>query len=152
MYDMVEESRIQRFPKQTKYHLDYDKMQVGDVWGTVCQAPIAIGIKIRTWGLRHALSLGKCSHMAIVVRIESQFFLVEAIGRGVIISTCHKYLNPGPGNLLKQVCWIGRHTKMEPGNIEWLNTQLLRLAFDSPGYDTGGAAHFAIPFLRHSPM
>lgn len=147
----TEDPRIVRFPHPTKLHVDYSKMQVGDVWGTTSNAPVSVGIKIKTWGALSAFSLAKCSHVAVVCKIDAQFFLVEAIGSGVQISTCYKYLDPRFSNLDSQACWIGRHSNIRTGHLDFLNFQLLCMAFDSPDYDFCGTGRFAVPFLRQSP-
>lgn len=150
---MVDSSdpRIVRYPHPCKYRVDYSKMQVGDIWATTSNGPISVGIKFRTWGVMDGFSLSKCSHVAVVCQLNGQFFLVEALPDGVKVSTCYKYLDPRPGNFWSQVCWIGRHRNMRPEYMEFLNFQLLCMAFDSPGYDFKGTGRFAAPFLRQSP-
>lgn len=147
----TEDPRIIRFPKPARIAIDYSKLKVGDVWCTAANHPLSVGIKMKTWGMGKAFSLRHCNHVAVTVKIQEQFFLVEALQQGAVISTCFRYLNPSMGNWFNQVCWICRHVNMTDKDREWLNDQLILFAFDNPEYDSGGAGATRIPFLRQSP-
>jgi len=97
-------------------------------------------------------SLEKCSHVGVVAQIGDQYFLVEALSKGITISTCYRYLNPGTLNGGLQVCAMMRHVNMDDKYRGFLNKQLIALAFDNVPYDTGGALEFQFPFLRESPL
>ncbi len=136
------------FPHKTKYRLLYNHMQIGDVFGTTSNTALAMAIKNRTWGFTSTLSLSKCNHVAVVVSIKDQFFLVEALSDGVRITSCYDYLDPKCSNNYKQVCWIGRHNNMEEQHLERINNWFIKLAYDFPQYDWEGALGTRIPIFN----
>lgn len=133
------------FPHPTKYSLLYNHMQPGDVFATTSNTALAISIKTATWGLASALSLSKCNHVAVVVKIKEQFFLVEALSDGVRITSCYDYLDPKCSNRYKQVCWIGRHNNMGEQHLDKINTWFINLAYQFPKYDWEGCISTRLP-------
>jgi hypothetical protein len=129
-----------------KFQIDYSKMQIGDIWGTVNDTWLAMLIKGKTWGWDKMLSLKHCNHIAVVVQIESQYFLVEALNK-IMISSCYKYLNPRFSNMFNQVCFMGRFNGLnEMINVSGkeiemkrkLNSWLLEIASQYIDYDLSG--------------
>jgi hypothetical protein len=136
------------FPHKTKYRLLYNHMQIGDVFGTTSNSALAIAIKSNTWGLTSALSLSKCNHVAVVVSINDQFFVVEALADGIRITSCYDYLDPTFLNRYKQVCWIGRHYNMADRHLEKINNYFIALAYNFPAYDWTGCLGSRFPVFR----
>jgi hypothetical protein len=139
---------IIKFPRPSKWKLVHDNIKVGDIFGTVSNTPLAIGIKIRTWGWEHAFSLAHCNHVAVVVKVKGKFFLCEALNDGIRLSSTYGYLNPNKSNFHQQVCWIGRHDYMTDEHRQFLNEQFIQLARDYPKYNIKGIAGFLNPFKK----
>jgi len=146
----AEDPRIVRFPKDTLWKLNHSAMQVGDVWCTTSSSPLAVLIKRKTWGWAKMFSLSHCSHVATVIKIQGQFFLLEALMDGIRISTCYEYLNPTLWNFGQRVVAIMRRRGMDDDDRECLNRQAVLLAEDFPKYDFYGAGAFQLPFLSHT--
>lgn len=144
--------RIVRFPRPSRLQLRYENLQPGDIICTTSNSPISVLIKMKTWGFSSAFSLKKCSHIAMVVKIEEKFFLCEAVQNGFVINSCYKYLDPKFSNGYTQICAVLRHQDLQPDQPEKMNEQGLQLAFDFPQYDWRGVGAFVLPdFLKQKP-
>lgn len=132
-------------------NLKYENMRSGDIWCTTSNHPLSIGIKVRTWGPQYALSLSKCSHVAIVLEIQGKYFLGEALADGFRITSTKDYREPSWRNYWKQVCYIGRHKEFnEVMHAKKLSAITLDLAYKMPRYDTAGVGDFILPsFMAH---
>jgi hypothetical protein len=136
------------FPHKTKYRLMYNHMQPGDIFATTSNTALAMAIKSSTWGVTSALSLSKCNHVAVVVSIQEQFFLVEALADGIRITSCYDYLDPTCSNRYKQVCWIGRHNNMGGQHLDKINSWFINLAYNFPSYDWTGCIGAKYPIFK----
>lgn len=146
-----EDAAILRYVHPSLYKINYDNMQIGDIWGTSNNAITGQSIKRATWGIirsKFGFSLELCNHIAIVIKIEKQFFLAEALDH-IVISSTYRYLNPTWTNGWNQVCFIGRFN-LTPVMQARLNEWLILIADCYAEYDLAGAIGTEIPLFKQN--